>query len=124
MDENRFTNQNVPERAKVKNGLVHVQSSFSRPKKEVEFKPLAVHSEAEVARALAEIEDGLRDEEDWTRKTKSVQRLHCLALGCADNASLAEALARNMRGEGGRSGSAADLLASAVGDLRSCVNPR
>ena len=34
MDENRFTNQNVPERAKVKNGLVHVQSSFSRPKKE------------------------------------------------------------------------------------------
>lgn len=121
-DENCL-NQDVPsERPKLKNGLDHVKSTFSRPKKECEYKPLNVDSEAEVARALVEIEDGLKDEEDWTRKNKSIQKLHCLALGCSKSGPLVDALARGMRGDGGRSGSVADLLAAAVGDLRSCVN--
>ena len=121
-DENCL-NLNAPsERPRMKNGFEHVQSSISRPKKEFEYKPLAVDSEAEVARALVEIEDGLKDEEDWTRKNTSIQKLHCLALGCPKSGTLVDALARGMRGDGGRSGSVADLLAAAVGDLRSCVH--
>ena len=70
----------------------NVQSKFMAPKEQAAITPLSFASPQELASQLAVAERGLRDDEDWEKRTAALVLLHRLAVGASGDATASAAL--------------------------------